>query len=283
MPIFMCNLWLNSDMNESSDPNQISRNAWDTNAEFWDARMGDEGNDFFRILQWPVIASFLDPRPADRILDVACGNGLTSRKLAEFGTSVTAFDFSAELIDLARNRSSPDDLISYQVLDGTDENALVEALSPNAPFDSALCNMALFDMAEIKPLFRALQKLLKPGGVFVFSLTHPAFNNSSSVHVVEEVDYGGEIKTVYSVKISRYMNPYQARGLAMREQPVPQPYFERPLQNYLNAGFETGFVLDGFQERAFSPEHPASHPLSWGGQYSEIPPVLVARMRLASK
>ena len=97
--------------------------------------------------------------------------------------------------------------------------------------------------------------------------------------MVEEIDYEGEFKTVYSVKISRYMNPYQARGVAMREQPAPQPYFERPLQYYLNAGFENGFVLDGFEERAFSPEHPSSHPLSWGGQYSEIPPVLVARMR----
>ena len=279
----MCNMWLNSYMSESSDPNQMSRNAWDTNAEFWDARMGDEGNDFFRILQWPVMVSFLAPQPAHRILDIACGNGLTSRKLAELGASVAGIDFSTELIDLAKGRSNPDDRITYQVLDATDENALLKALSPTAPFDSALCNMALFDMAEIKPLFRALRKLLKPGGIFVFSLMHPAFNNSSSVHVVEEVDYEGEIKTVYSVKISRYMSSYIARGLAMREQPAPQPYFERPLQYYLNAGFEAGFFLDGFEERAFPPEHPSSHPLSWGGQYSEIPPVLVARMRLATK
>jgi 2-polyprenyl-3-methyl-5-hydroxy-6-metoxy-1,4-benzoquinol methylase len=280
MLIVTKNLWLNSGMAESSDPNQMSRNAWDTNAEFWDAHMGDEGNDFFQILQWPAIASFLDPQPGDRILDAACGNGLTSRKLAELGASVTAFDFSPEMIDLAKSRPNSNDLITYRVLDGTDENALLEALSPDGPFDSALCNMALFDMAEIKPLFRALRKLLKPGGAFVFSLTHPAFNNSSSVHVVEEVDWDGEIKTVYSVKTSRYMNPYVARGLAMREQPAPQPYFERPLQYYLNAGFESGFVLDGFEERAFPPEHPTTHPLSWGGQYSEIPPVLVARMRL---
>ena len=242
--------------------------------------MGDEGNDFFQILQWPAIVSFLNPQPADRILDAACGNGLTSRKLAEFGTHVTAFDFSTELINLAKSRVNPDGRIIYQVLDATDESALVKTLSPSALFDSALCNMALFDMAEIKPLFYALQKLLKPGGVFVFSLTHPAFNNSSCVHVVEEVDYDGELKTVYSVKISRYMSSYHARGLAMREQPAPQHYFERPLQYYLNAGFENGFVLDGFAERAFPPNQPSKHPLSWGGQFSEIPPVLVARMRV---
>jgi hypothetical protein len=30
-----------------NDPSRISRQAWDANAEVWDARMGDEGNDFF--------------------------------------------------------------------------------------------------------------------------------------------------------------------------------------------------------------------------------------------
>lgn len=266
-------------MTESEELNEETRSAWDANASFWDSRMGDDGNDFFRILQWPAILKFLEPQPTDRILDVACGNGLTSRKLATLGAAVTAFDFSTGLVNLARERLNPNDHITYQVLDATDEGALLENLSSPAPFDSALCNMALFDMAEIKPLFRALRSLLKHGGVFVFSLTHPAFNNSSSVHVVEEMDDGG-IRTVYSVKISRYMNPFHAHGVAIRDQPKPQLYFERPLQYYLNAGFENGFVLDGFAERSFPPDHPAPHPLSWGGQFSEIPPVLVARMRL---
>jgi len=258
----------------------MSRSAWEANAEVWDAHMGDEGNDFFQILQWPVIVSFLDPKPAHRILDIACGNGLTSRKLAEFGPSVVAFDFSTELIGLAKSRPNPDGRITYQTLDATDESVLLETLSPNRPFDSALCNMALFDMAEVEPLFRVLKRLLKPGGIFVFSLMHPAFNNSSSVHVAEEMDDEGEFKTVYSVKVSRYMTPNHVYGAALRNQPKPQLYFDRPLQSYLNTGFENGFVLDGFEERAFPPEHPVSHPLSWGGQFSEIPPVLIARMRL---
>jgi hypothetical protein len=49
----------------------------------------------------------------------------------------------------------------------------------------------------------------------------------------------------------------------------------------LGAGFQVGFVLDGLEERAFPPDHPSGRsPLSWGGNFSEIPPVLVARMRL---
>ncbi len=274
----------------STNPNEFTREAWEANADVWDSRMGDDGNDFFNVLCWPSLASLLDVQPGRRYLDIACGNGLTSRRLAALGAEVTAFDFSANLIEKAKFRSvnsqhlhgtqvsvSP---ITYRVIDATDEAQLL-SLGGQA-FDAALSNMALFDMADLEPLFRTLPKLLKPNGVFVFSLTHPAFNNASSMHVAEEMDYEGEIKTVYSVKISRYMTPHHAKGLALRSQPKPQMYFERPLQYYLNLGFQNGFVLDGFEERAFPPDSPQTFPLGWGGNFSEIPPVLVARFRKQS-
>lgn len=261
----------------TNNSHQFTHDAWEANAEVWDSRMGDEGNDFFRILQWPVIVSLLDVQPSQHILDIACGNGLTSRKLAEVGARVTAFDFSANLIERAKARGNPNSLISYHVIDATNEDQLLSL--GEQTFDAALSNMALFDMADIETLFRILPRLLKPNGTFVFSLTHPAFNNASSMHVMEEVDDEGEIKTVYSVKISRYMTPYHAKGLALRNQPKPQMYFERPLQYYLNLGFQNGFVLDGFEERAFPPDAPQTFPLGWGGNFSEIPPVLIARLR----
>ena len=263
--------------------NQTTKEAWEANAEVWDDRMGNEGNDFFNILCWSPLASLLDPKPGDTILDIACGNGLTTRRLAEAGCRVTAFDFSANLIEYAKQRTaSYKSRITYHVLDATDQAQLLSALQPAAPFDSALSNMALFDMADVEPLFRALPKLLKPGGTFVFSITHPCFNNATSSHVVEEIDNNGEMQITYSVKVSRYMTPYSVRGLALRNQPKPQIYFERPLQYYLNLAFKNGFVLDGFEERAFPPEAPQVTPLGWGGKFSEIPAAIVARLRLKS-
>jgi SAM-dependent methyltransferase len=283
--------------------NEETRRAWDSNAAFWDEKMG-EGNDFINILLWPAILRLLVPQPGQRILDIATGNGLTARRLAASGVQVTAFDFSAELIKLARAHTAPELRIIYYVLDATDESALLGTFGTSGtsgssktsytsdtssashtspaslPFDSALCNMALFDIADIEPLFHVLPKLLKPGGKFIFSITHPAFNNTSSVHVAEQMDVEGQIKTVYSVKVSQYMTPHQAHGAAMHNQPRPQIYFERPLQFYLNLGFQNGFVLDGFEERAFPPEATQGNPLSWGGKFNEIPPVLVARLRL---
>ena len=261
----------------TEDPHQFTHDAWEANADLWDARMGDEGNDFFNILCWPSLLSLLDPGFDQHILDIACGNGLTSRRLAALGTRVTAFDFSANLIEKARARSTNyQTIITYHIIDATNEQQLLSL--DEQTFDAALSNMALFDMANVETLFQILPRLLKPGGIFVFSITHPAFNNASSTHVMEEMDEG-EIKTMYSVKISRYMSSYSARGLALRNQVQPQMYFERPLQYYLNLGFKNGFVLDGFEERAFPPDHPQTSPLGWGGKFSEIPPALVARFR----
>ena len=51
----------------TDDPNQFSREAWDANAEVWDARMGDEGNDFFKMMCSPGSGKTLLARPARHI------------------------------------------------------------------------------------------------------------------------------------------------------------------------------------------------------------------------
>lgn len=185
------------------------RRAWEANATFWDARMG-EGNDFQNVLVWPATERLLALRSGERVLDVACGNGLTSRRMAALGAEVLGIDFCGPLIERARERTPQDLPIRYRVLDATDEAAL-RALGA---FDAVQCSMALFDMAAIEPLLRAVAGMLRPGGRFVSSLLHPCFNNPSSVHTAElYAREDGSFETVFSVKISRYLASYEAGGL----------------------------------------------------------------------
>jgi len=260
----------------SNENNLDARDAWNTNAEFWDEQMG-EGNDFFNVLVWPAVVRLLPVQVGSRILDVACGNGLTSRRLSDAGANVVAIDFSDRLIAVAKGRSRGRN-VDYRVVDATDPTALVEL--GLGMFDAALCNMALMDMADIRPLMKALAGLLCAGGAFVFSVLHPCFNNPSVVQMGELEDREGTFETTYSVKVSRYPTSFTRFGAAMHEQPTPHPYFHRSLSALMGPGLDAGFVLDALEECAFPPGHPAgSSALSWGGQFCEIPPVLVVRMR----
>jgi 2-polyprenyl-3-methyl-5-hydroxy-6-metoxy-1,4-benzoquinol methylase len=271
---------MNSHAEENA--NEETRQVWNQNAAFWDEHMG-EGNDFVETLIWPATMRLLGLKAGERILDIACGNGLSSRRLAKMGAQVTAFDFAAEMIAFARKRSlEPAGQIEYHVLDATDEAALL-ALGPGR-FDGAICNMALFDMAEIQPLLHALIRLLRPGGRFVFSVLHPCFNSARMAHTAEAHYENGDRTLTYAVKISGYITPTIEHAQAIFGQPTKQLVFHRPLQELMGACFEAGFVLDGLEEPAFPPDHPAGkNPLSWGSNFSEIPPVLVARLGLAGK
>lgn len=250
------------------------RRAWEHNAAFWDEGMA-EGNDWVRLLVGPATDRLLEVRSGERLLDVACGNGVMARRYRALGADVTGVDVSAPLIELARRRSEGLG-IRYLTGDATDPTTLAEL----GPHDAVLCSMALFDMAEIEPLFRAVPHLLRPGGRFVFSLTHPCFNNPWTVQFAEQEDRDGSLVDVYGVKVTRYRSTAVREGLAMPGQPVPHPYVHRALSTVLGTGFAAGLVLDGLEEPTFPPTYRGGGtPLSWNGRYAELPTVLVARMR----
>ncbi|HWE63205.1 MAG TPA: class I SAM-dependent methyltransferase [Chloroflexota bacterium] len=250
---------------------------WDQNATFWDSRMA-EGNDFQLQLVGPASERLLALREGETVLEVACGNGQFARRLAALGAQVVATDFSAVFLERARERTREHaDRIDYRLVDATDEAQLL-ALGERR-FDAMVCSMALMDMTTIDPLMRAAARLLTPQGRFVFSTMHPCFNSGPITWVLEEEDRDGEIRTTYAVKVSRYIRPSQSRGLGMLGQPAPHYYFHRALSDLFSAAFRAGLVLDALEEPVFDDRTSSPRPLSWAN-YREIPPVLVARLRM---
>ena len=235
-----------------------------------------EGNMFQLELIGPAVERLLAVRPEEQILDVGCGNGVTSRRLARLGARVVAIDFSTRFLELARSRS--DDLshrIDYRLVDATDEDQLL-ALGEGR-FDALVCNMVLMDMPVIDPLTRAAVRLLTPGGRFVFAVQHPAFNsNAVSLCAETETRGDGVEVTRHAVKLSDYLVVPAGKGTGMPGEPEPHWYFHRPLHELFDAFFRAGFVLDGLEEPALRTQNVNPHQLSWSN-LPGIPPVLVAR------
>jgi 2-polyprenyl-3-methyl-5-hydroxy-6-metoxy-1,4-benzoquinol methylase len=262
----------------TNDIHRESNEIWEQNATFWDERGGNDGLIMQRTLIAPVTERLLDLKPDERVLDIACGNGAFARRMAQLGARVVACDVAPTFIERAKARTTQNaDRIVYQVIDATDETALL-ALGEKS-FDAAVCTMALMDLPVIDPMLSAVRQLLKPNGRFVFSVMHPCFNSSRGLQrIAEEEDRDGQIVDVYAIKISGYATPETYRGLGIIGQPTPQYYFHRPLNLLFGACFHAGFVIDALEEPTFGADAKPNRPFSWEN-YREIPPVLIARLR----
>lgn len=270
----------NKETQDIAELNNEARAMWNRNAAFWDERMG-EGNQSQRLVTGPASERLLDLKPGEYVLEIACGNGVFARRMAQLGARVLAIDFAEELLKRARSRSPGfADRVEYRLIDATDESQLLGL--GRGQFDAAVCNMALMDMATIGPLMFALSQLLKPGGRFVFSVTHPCFNTTGTKLIAAEEDREGELVTTYSVLVTKYLGLGTAKGTAMAGQPAPHYYFNRTLSELFGACFRAGFVLDGLEEPAFGDGVEAARPMSWVN-FKEIPHAMIARLRLASE
>ncbi len=265
-----------SDLDEKQ-LNDEGRAIWDAKARFWDALHGEGGNRFHQRLIEPSVLQLLGLRAGERVLDIGCGNGALARKMAELGAQVDAVDFSPKMIALARRRS-PGGAIGYNVVDATDESALLRL--GERRYDAITCTMALMDMPSIRPLFRAASQLLREDGCLVFATAHPAFNSNNPIFLHEIADQAGQVQESYAVKLVAYLDMPPVKGSGAPGEPLPHTYYHRPLAELLQAAFDAGFALDALLEPAFTQaDADQAQGLTWA-KLTQIPPVLTGRLRL---
>jgi SAM-dependent methyltransferase len=106
----------------------------------------------------------LHASPDSSLLDLACGNGLLTHRLASHVRTITAVDYSAPLIATARQRFARAN-IEYVVGDA------VELSHITATYDGAVLSAALqhFDRTALSRLLRRLRDIVTPGGRVVLA------------------------------------------------------------------------------------------------------------------
>lgn len=102
-----------------------------------------------------------------RVLEVGCGTGAITNRLQELGWDVTGVDASADMIEIARRKSSTGAQFVHMELPDP-------SIAELGAFDAAV---ACFDTVnylaapgQIEEVFRQIGQVLRPGGVFMFDV-----------------------------------------------------------------------------------------------------------------
>jgi SAM-dependent methyltransferase len=94
---------------------------WDNIAEWWDDKIGD-GNGFQDYLIEPASERLLALKAGESVLDIACGAGRFTRRMATHGVTIIAIDHSEKFIKRAKQRTPDnDDKIEYRVVHRADD------------------------------------------------------------------------------------------------------------------------------------------------------------------
>lgn len=97
----------------------------------------------------------------DHVLEIGCGTGYFTREIVKTGASVTAIDISPELLEIAKQEISANN-VQFML-----DNAYELSFGNNS-FDSVVGSSVLHHL-DIEKAIRELYRVLKPGGSFYFT------------------------------------------------------------------------------------------------------------------
>jgi SAM-dependent methyltransferase len=246
--------------------------GWQDVAEWYDDLVGERGSEYHQHVVIPRTMRLLEIEAGARVLDLACGQGVLCRALAQAGARVTGIDLAPALIESARRRNRADRLaIDYRV--GDARKLDVEA----ATFDAAVCILAIQNIAPLSPVWEGCRRTLVPGGKLVVVLMHPCFRIPRVSHWGWDDRAGAQYR-----RIDEYLTSSRAEIQIHPGSDPSQttPSFHRPLQAYVNTLGSAGLAIDRLEEwtsHKTSPEGPRKRALDKSRK--EIPLFLALRAR----
>ncbi len=251
-------------LHDSKKPAPATDKGWEHVATWYDSLLEDRVSDHHERVILPGTVRLLAPSPrgeGDRILDVACGQGILCRRLADLGARVVGVDASPSLIERAK-KIGGGERCEYAVADARrlGERDL-------GTFDAAACVMAIMNIEPTGPVFAGVAKVLKPGGRFVMVMLHPAFRSpgqtawewaTAQPHPFAKRDPANrpQPQPKQFRRVDGYLSPRQREivmnpgAVAAGKPPVVTLTFHRPIQTYVAALAEAGLRVDALEEWA---------------------------------
>ncbi len=179
----------------------------------WDAA-SYEGQHTFVWKYGADLLPLLDPKPGKHILDLGCGTGHLTAKIADSGALVVGIDNSPDMIAQAR-LNYPN--VEFRLSDAA-------KFSVERRVDAVFSNAVLHWIRDAEGVVGAVERALKPGGRFVAE-----FGGKGNVGVIlraAEQILGREFNPWYFPSVGEYSTLLERHGFEIRYASL----FDRPTE-----------------------------------------------------
>ena len=113
----------------------------------------------------PLVVELADPRPGERVLDVACGTGVVTRLVAQRAGrtgSVVGLDLNPGMLAVAASSTANEPPTSAPIT--WQEASATKMPLPDAAFDIVYCQLGLQFFPDRPAALREMYRVLVPGG-----------------------------------------------------------------------------------------------------------------------
>lgn len=134
--------------------------CWQTNAQAWTHCVRSQSIESRRLVTDQAVLKAVESLSAQTILDLGCGEGWLTRKLARPDRQVRGIDGSPALIELARQQGGDFQVWPYEQLDQWPD-----------PVDCVVANFSMLGEQSVTQALRAIPLFLR--GTLVLQTLHP--------------------------------------------------------------------------------------------------------------
>ncbi|HEY7107531.1 MAG TPA: class I SAM-dependent methyltransferase [Acidimicrobiia bacterium] len=231
---------------------------WEQHAGWWQREFTDGADPEYEEQILPLVDEHL--AGARRVLDVGCGEGQVSRRIAALGADVVGIDPTRAQIAVARARGGA----AQYALARADELPCADRA-----FDAVVMCLVIEHIDPIEPCIHEIARVLARGGRFVLFLNHPLLQAPGSGwiddHILDE-QYWRVGPYIHDDAVIEPVAP----GIDL-------PFMHRPLSRYVHVMGQVGLLIDDMEEPAPPPGFLAAAPEYAAA--SSIPRLMVIRAR----
>jgi len=196
----------------------------------------------------PAISGLLPEGFLGRVIDVGCGSGQLTAILSGRARHAVGVDPSRESIRLAEECYGTSAAGLIFVASTIEEYASRD----QEPFDVAVANMVLMTVPDLDAALVATSSLLRGGGTFVFTITHPWFWPSY---------WGYDYEPWFTYTNELFIEaPFE---ISLDEALDVTTHVHRPLEAYFTSLFDSGLVVERCLEPMPPPGVHARYPKPW--------------------